>query len=170
MARVRSVYRSESVTVLGLRELQRGLASAAPQFRTLLGQVNKTVAESLVAAPARALAASLGRGQVRLARAGVIKAGGTARAATVSLNDTAAVPDSFAGEFGRDRPAGWNRPRAGGHAGQFRPWRGNAYEHTWEAGSGGAGYALFPTIRRQTGAIIDAYLTTIDRALAEVVR
>jgi hypothetical protein len=137
---------ADTVIIRGLTELQRALRQADPQLARVLGKAHKTIAETLVAAPARRLAASLGGGHVRLARPGVISPRGVARAAQIRLNATS-YPDAFGQEFGS---------RQGRRKKQFDPWRGSGEE---------AGYALFPTIRQQQPAILDEYLDSIEQAL-----
>ncbi len=175
MASAREVtrVRDAAVEIRGLRELQRGLTQASPDFVRLLGLHNRRIVEVFIAVPARSLAESLGRGQVHLARAGVITSGGTAKSATIKLNATAAHPDALAEEFGRKQTAGWLRWRlVRGHQsvldtfGQFRPWRGNANESTWSTGTDGAGYALWPTIRRQQPLILEQYYELTMKAFS----
>jgi len=81
---------------------------------------------------------------------------GTTTRATVALTATRTVPDAFGQEFGAFRFS------------QFLPWRGNASESTW-LDSGGAGYALFPTIRDQKEQILAEYLDQVDQGLREAV-
>lgn len=62
----------------------------------------------------------------------------------------------WGGEFG-----GGGRPRTerGGSTLQFSPWRGNGE---------GAGYALWPTVRRMSGTIHDEYDAALGRALTRI--
>lgn len=135
-----------SIQIRGLRDLQRGLRQVDPSLRRVLPRTHKTVAETLVVAPARRLASSLGGGHVRLARAGVITGRGTARGAAVRLL-AASVPDALGQEFGSMQ---------GRRKKQFDPWRGSGDD---------AGYALFPTIRSQRDRIVDEYLKAVDQAM-----
>lgn len=157
-----------ALRVVGLRELQRALRQADPKLKRLLGQTHRKVAELYVAAPARSIASTLGRGQAHLARGGVISGRGSSRGAAVQLT-AGRYPDAFAQEFGRSSTAGWMRKpgQIADTFGQFRPWRGNQNEWTWEGGTGGAGYALHPAFRHNRQRILDEYLNTVGEAYRE---
>jgi hypothetical protein len=158
----------ETVVVQGLAEMQRTLRGAGPQLGRLLGRAHKTIAERYVAAPARTLGASLGRGHVHLARAGVISGRGTAKDATIRLNAAGRYPDAMAQEFGALTGHIFSKKKTPNIYGQFPAWRGNASETTWMEGTDGAGYALFPTIRANRQRIMNEYLDVIDQTFREV--
>jgi len=146
----------DTVAIQGLRELQRGLQSALGKQQRVLSQIHRRIAQEYAAGPARTRASSLGGGHVRLARAGVIGARGTARAAIVTLT-AGAVPDAFGQEFGS---------KQGPRKRQFDPWRGNPSESTW-IDEAGPGYALFPAIRANRQRIMDEYMDRLVDGLKE---
>lgn len=130
-----------AVKVHGLVELNTSLRRMPGEFQKELRQTNKAVAETVkddAASAARSL------GSVAAHVAPNLKASAGATAAGVSLGGSR-YPMAAGAEFGSDTFK------------QFQPWRG---------GGSGAGYFLYPTIRRDAAKIETEY----ERALARLRR
>jgi hypothetical protein len=143
----------EAVKIVGLRETQKALQELQGTGKALR-EVNLGVAE-MVAERARELARS--QGGVIAKAADAIKAGAEQTRAFVKITANARFPFALGAEFGagRDLP---RRRTSGTYVGyrQFEPWRGNKQD---------AGYALYPTIRRNNTAIVNAYDERIGQLL-----
>lgn len=150
-----AVNRGGSIKVQGLDELRRELKRLDDKGLTgELKDANFEAAKSVIA-PAQAMARGLGRMQARAAA--TLTPSKAAAGARVNFGG-ARAPFAGGAEFGagqnvprnlpRGRVLGWN---------QFEPWRGNV---------SGAGYFLFPTIRRLTPDLVDLYGDAIERITA----
>ena len=129
----------DTIRVEGLPELQRGLKQLEGMEREL-SKTNKSVAK-LVAENAQAAAYSLGSTPAHVAPS--LKATARATYAAVTLGG-GQYKMAAGAEFGSDRYA------------QFKPWRGTGE---------GAGYFLWPTIRRDEDRIVTEYEHGIDDLL-----
>lgn len=146
-----------AVRVEGLRELNKALKDIGPEARAELKSAAQKVA-NLVAADAKAAASSLGGVAAKVApsispRAGI---GGTAGVAFGG----ARFPMAGGAEFGAGHDRMRNR-KSGQYVGynQFPQWRGNG---------SGAGYFLYPTIRRDADRIITEFTTALDEVVKKV--
>jgi hypothetical protein len=149
----RALSSADTVRVSGLAQFRRELRKLdEPQFLNQLKDANNEVAERVVGW-ARSTAASVGRQQASAARS--LRAGRQQARATVSFGGRG-FEYAAGAEFGASRnqmrtlpngrrARGWN---------QFRPWRGN---------DDGAGYFLWPAIRRNTDSIVDIYGDAIEK-------
>lgn len=132
-----------AINAVGLPELSRALKAIDKETGTKLRGANKSVA-TFVADDARAAAQSLGGVAAHVANS-VKPAAGAAFAGVAGGGP--AHPAFGGAEFGSDKYK------------QFQPWRGNGE---------GAGYFVYPTIRRDGPRIETEYRTTIDDLLKEV--
>lgn len=152
----------EQVKVVGLRELIKDLRAVDATLPKQLQQAGKAIAEEVAAATR---AAATAQGGVAAKAAPAYRASATQREASIRI-DAKKYPYAFGAEFGGGkyrvgRPTPGNRVGQGlrpGYTTQFRAWRGS---------SAGAGYALWPTIRRMRAEIERRYLGAIDAATAE---
>jgi len=152
MARARRS--EETVRVKGLddfrRELRRLDSEAGPDGLSLLKEANHKVA-SMVISKAQARASGVGPMQAKAAS--TLKAGRAQARATITGGFR--VPFFFGAEFGSYS----NGPRTRGSRtylgfNQFKPFK--------KAGSGNAGYFLYPTMRAETRNIIEMYDKELD--------
>lgn len=137
------------VTVRGLRDLQKALRELDKTYPRELRVVNKDAAE-IVASGARSKAQSLGG--VHAKSAPSIKAAAQQRQAGVSIGGPR-WPYAIGAEFGGGKYGKGNPTPGGGYTTQFPPWRGRGT---------GAGYFLFPTIRRDIPRIEEHYERALD--------
>lgn len=132
-----------ALNVEGLTELSKALRAIDKDTGKKLRVANKEVA-SFVADDARSAAQALGGVAAHVA-ASIKPAAGAGFAGVAGGG--AAHPAFGGAEFGSDKYK------------QFQPWRGNGE---------GAGYFVYPTIRRDGPRIDAEYRTTIDKLLQEV--
>lgn len=132
--------RTGTVEIIGLGDLNRALKELGPQFKGQMRKTNKVVA-NFVASDARSAAQA--QGGVLAHMAPSIKATAGATSAGVSLGGPA-HPEGPGAEFGGGRRATTQ---------QFQPWRGTG---------AGAGYAVYPSIRRDEDRIQLEYLKGAD--------
>lgn len=143
MARYRT---GDAINVEGLAELSKALKDLGDDAPKKLKGTNKKAAERV--AP-KAQAAAFAAGGVLAHVAPSIKASAGAQFAGVA-GGGAAHPAFGGAEFG-----GRGKPTTQ----QFQPWRGNG---------AGAGYAVYPTIRRELPDVEDLYRKDMDELLTEV--
>lgn len=144
MARINAS--SQGVQVHGLNELNRALRELGPGLQRELKGANLDVAR-FVADDAESAARSLGGVAAKAAPS--IKAAARNVAAGVSFGGSSA-PYAMGAEFGGGRRSTTQ---------QFKPWRGSG---------SGAGYFVYPTIRRDAERIEDEYGEAIDDLLRKV--
>ena len=131
------------ISIEGLPELSRALKSIGPELQRELKRANKDVAR-FVADDARGAASGLGSTAAKAAPS--VKPTAGAGYAGVALGG-AGYPFAAGAEFGGQR-----RPTTM----QFEPWRGSGE---------GAGYFLYPTIRRDAERIEDEYGSALDEVI-----
>jgi hypothetical protein len=131
---------NDAIHVEGLPELKRALDGLGPGLKGELRKTNKTVAD-IVATDARSAARSLGSTAAHVAPS--VKASAGALFAGVALGGPGYDP-AMGAEFGSDKFK------------QFQQWRG---------GGEGAGYFLYPTIRRDAERIGIEYEKSMDDLL-----
>ena len=169
MAVQRVKNNSVAVGVVGLTEFRRSLnkvlTEGGPSGNDLLKAANWRVSQFVVE-KAQARAATVGRMQARAAEA--LRASKTASRAEIVGTASSKVPFFFGAEFGA-KPNILRKPRAAaGWAGpgryygyrQFLPWK--------KPGGGNTGYFLFPTMREESGNIVDIYGKEIDAIMRKV--
>lgn len=139
MARSQKI-RSGTVKVDGLTELNRALRAIGPEAQKELKEASREVA-GFVASDARSAAYSQGSTLAHIAPS--IQAKGLQTSASVQLGGSA-YPMAGGAEFGSIRYK------------QFRPWRGNGPD---------AGYAVYPTIRRDANKIVDTFEDRVGRII-----
>ena len=129
------------IRVEGLADLQRELRAANTKFPRELRVANKEAAD-IIAAGTRHAFAGLGGSAPKVVP--TVKALAQQRSASVKIGGGASVGGRVAmgNEFGSVRFK------------QFPPWSGSG---------GGAGYALFPTIRDRRDELVDVYAGALDR-------
>lgn len=132
--------RSGTVRVEGLPELSRALKAIGPEAQKELREASKSVA-TFVANDARSAAYSLG-GVAGHVAPSIRPVGGVAGAG-VSFGG-AAYPMAGGAEFGSYRFK------------QFQPWRGNGP---------GAGYFVYPSIRRDADKIVSEFTDAVDKII-----
>ena len=142
------------VRVTGIRDLQRALRDVADDLPKELGLANQKVAQHIVD-EATSAAEALGPLWARAAES--MKAARKQRVAAINFGG-ARHPEALGAEFGAGQNVlrntsrgvipGWN---------QFPPWRGS---------DTGAGYFLFPTIRREGDRIVDLYGQVLEDLIA----
>jgi hypothetical protein len=146
-----------AIRVEGLRELNKSLRDLGPEARAELKAASQKVAE-LVAADARAAAMSLG---------GVAAKVAPSLSARSSVGGSAGVafggprfPMAGGAEFGAGRERMRDRT-TGQYVGyrQFQDWKGNGP---------GAGYFLYPTIRRDADRIVTEFTTALEDLVQRV--
>jgi hypothetical protein len=132
--------RTGDVVVHGLPELSRALKAIGPEAQRELRDSSKDVAR-FVATDAAGMARALGSTAARVA--GTIRPVGGVSGAGVSFGG-AANPEAGGAEFGSNRFK------------QFKPWRGSG---------SGAGYFLYPTIRRDMDRVVEEFTEAVDRII-----
>jgi hypothetical protein len=138
------------IRIRGFKELQKALRQIDKDLPKELATANQQVAQYVVD-KAKVRAGTLGRLWARAADS--LAAARQQRVAAIRYGG-GRYPMAMGAEFGaaqgtlrqtsRGVVHGWN---------QFRPWRGSG---------GGAGYFLFPTLRREDDQIIDLYGEVLD--------
>ena len=145
--------RSNDVQVDGLDELYRALRQMGPELEKQMRLTNKAAAETETQ-NARAAAARLGDVPAHVINS--LSSRGSGTAAGIAFGGPRA-PDAMGHEFGagRDMP---RKRKSGTYLGyqQFKPWRGRGE---------GAGYFIYPTIRRDADRIVADYEAAVDRLL-----
>ena len=129
------------IGVEGLRELSRDLRNVG--HPRLLSRAHRELSRRVALEARRA---ALAQGGVAAKSAPAIRWVGGATRAGVRLDASGRYPFAFGAEFGSVRYP------------QFKPWRGS---------SSGAGYFLYPTIRRELPKAADDYLDTLEAVLSE---
>lgn len=142
----------EAIRVEGLAQFQRELRRVSSDFPRELRLANLEAAE-VVATAARAKARSLG-GVARKTEPS-IKAAAEQRRAKVSFGGPK-FPFAMGAEFGGGKYGPGNPTARGGYTTQFKAWRGN---------DSGAGYFVFPEIRRTK----DPFLEVYEKALFDLI-
>jgi hypothetical protein len=143
------------VRVTGLRDLARAMREIDKTLPRELGGANQKVAQHIVD-EATETAQGLGPLWARAAKS--MKAARKQRIAAINFGG-GRHPEAMGAEFGAGRNQlrnttrgvmeGWN---------QFRPWRGS---------DTGAGYFLYPTIRREGDRIVELYAQVLDDLIAQ---
>jgi hypothetical protein len=152
MARA-SKIKTGTVSVEGLRELNKALKALGPEFPKALGAASKVVA-NFVANDARGAAMSLGGIAAKTAPS--IKGVGGATSAGVAFGG-ARYPFASGAEFGAGQDLR-RRRSSGTYLGfnQFEPWKGNGKD---------AGYFVYPSIRQDSDRIVTEYSKAVDAVL-----
>lgn len=150
-----SKIKTGTVSVEGLRELNKALRALGPDMQKKLGAASRSVAE-FVASDARSAALRLGGVAAKVAPS--IKGVGGARSAGVAFGG-ARYPMAAGAEFGAGQDL-HRRRSSGAYLGfnQFEPWRGNGKD---------AGYFVYPSIRQDADRIVTEYGKAIDDLLKE---
>lgn len=135
----------QGIQIRGIKQLQKALRQLNKDLPKELATANQRVAQHIVD-EATVAAQSVGRLWAEAAKS--LAAARQQRIAAIRFGG-ARYPFAMGAEFGaaqditrqttRGPVRGWN---------QFRPWRGSGE---------GAGYFLFPTIRRESDRIVDLY-------------
>lgn len=139
MARAQRVN-AGTVRVSGMRELNKALREVSKETQGELKEASRGVAE-FVASDSRSAAQSLGGVAAKTAPS--ISPVGGVKGAGVALGG-ARFPFAGGAEFGSVRFK------------QFKPWRGN---------SSGAGYFVYPSIRRNAERIEDEFTAAVEALL-----
>lgn len=155
MAKVRAA--GGFVNVRGLKDLQKALREIDKQLPRELGTASQKVSQHVVDT-ATLKAKALGPLEARAARS--LKAARQQRVAAITFGG-ARYPEALGAEFG----AGQNIPRPVLRHGRQTTARGYNQFRAWRGSSTGAGYFLFPTIRREGDRVVELF----DQVLSELI-
>jgi hypothetical protein len=137
------------VTVRGLKDLQRALREIDKKLPRELGSAGQRVAQHVVDT-ATIRAKALGPLEARAARS--LAAARQQRVAAIKFGGNR-YPMALGAEFG----AAQNVPRTVIRHGRQTTARGYNQFRAWRGNSTGAGYFLFPTIRREGDQIVELF-------------
>jgi hypothetical protein len=140
---------SVAIDVVGLRDFQRELRSLDKTFPREMRVANKKAAEP-IADDTRASFSS--RGGVAPKVAPSVKVKAQQREASISIGGDK-YPYAMGAEFGGGLHGAGNPTSGGGYTTQFPPHRGNG---------AGAGYSLYPSIRKNKEKVVNIYGDLID--------
>lgn len=137
---------ADAVTVEGLADFHRALKKLDDQYPKAVKNSNYNLANEIAK---RAKTSARSQGGIVRHGSRSLRAARQASAAVV-VGGGPRYPTFWGAEFGSKQYR------------QFKSWRGNQ----WGGWSGGPGYFLHPTIRRDARALIDEYMRELD-ALAD---
>lgn len=143
-----------AIRIEGMKELRAALKKVDDSATDIIAVANKKAATFVVT---EATYKAKGMGRQASKASGQLSASGTAKAGTVKLANSKAVPYAIGAEFG----ANHNVPRPMRRKGKgyaMRGWNGLPVRAK-------SGRFLWPTIRAKRDEIVDVYATEVDRLL-----